>query len=102
NFQQTVKLGTAPPDIDWIGTGVVSGRTLSAPLSGFGINGCSETAAGAQRTGLGLTGAYNDYDDWNNMNCNFQTIAGGSFTGAGGTSAGRPARAVALFAVFGP
>ncbi|TLX84013.1 MAG: hypothetical protein E6K98_03640, partial [Thaumarchaeota archaeon] len=102
NFQQTVKLGTAPPDIDWIGTGVVSGSTLSAPLSGFGINGCSETAAGAQMTGLGLTGAYNDYNDWNNLNFNFQTSAGVSFTGAGGTSTGRAASAAALYTAFDP
>ena len=73
--QQTAKIPPYP-NIDWKGDGSIV-AAVAAPISGFGITGCSEITA--------QTSAYNDHNDWADLNFNFQTGAGASaFTGAGG------------------
>jgi hypothetical protein len=75
--KKTSVTSATPPDIDWLGNGVTAGNIV-APISGFGTSGCTETVAGTQ-----FTGAYHDYNDWNNLNFNFQTGSGASaLTGA--------------------
>jgi hypothetical protein len=75
-FNKIQTVTTASGTMDWKGIGTPSGP--SAPISGFGITGCSETTA--------QTAAYHDYYDWGNLYHNFQTGAAGasSFSGAGG------------------